>query len=97
MKATCIVGSPRSNGSTAYLIDAMIRGMGEAGIHTVKFSIGEQDIRYCLGCKACYKDGACVQKDDVHPMVSSILDSDFVVIARALLLGGGARAAENLF
>ena len=81
MKATCIVGSARSNGSTAYLIDTFARGMHEAGADVQKYCIGQANIRYCLGCKKCYTDGLCVQKDDVHKIVSDILESDCVVIA----------------
>ena len=81
MKATCIVGSARSTGSTAYLIDTMAKGLREAGVNVQKYCIGEANIQYCLGCKKCYTDGLCVQKDDVHKIVSDILDSDFVVMA----------------
>ena len=81
MKATCIVGSPRPNGSTAYLIDTMIRGMHAANIETVKHCVGEKTIQYCLGCKKCYIDGKCIQQDDVWGMVSDLLDSDYVAIA----------------
>lgn len=81
MKATCIVGSARANGSTAYLIDALIRGMQEAGIETHKHCIGEADIKYCLGCKKCYTDGKCVHNDDVRQIVDSIISSDYVAIA----------------
>ena len=34
MKATCIVGSPRPQGSCAYLIDTLIKGMNENGAET---------------------------------------------------------------
>lgn len=81
MKATCIVGSARSNGSTAYLIDTLIKGMSEAGVESKKHAIGEKKIGYCRGCKKCYTDGICVQQDDIYDMISDILNSDFVVIA----------------
>lgn len=81
MKATCIVGSARSNGSTAYLIDTIADGMREAGVSVVKYCIGEENIRYCLGCKKCYNDGVCVHRDAVSRIVSDILTSDYVVIA----------------
>ncbi len=81
MKTTCIVGSARSDGSCAYLIDTMIKGMETRGIMVKKYCIGAQKIAYCLGCKKCYLDGTCVQKDDVYQIVSDISDSDYVVIA----------------
>lgn len=81
MKATCIVGSARSNGSTAYLIDAIAAGMCETGITVTKYCIGEENLQYCLGCKKCYIDGECVHHDIVKKIVSDIVSSDFVVIA----------------
>ena len=81
MKATCIVGSARSDGSTSYLIDALISGMQEAGVETRKYCIGEADIKYCLGCKKCYTDGKCVHIDDVLQIVSDLLSSDYAAIA----------------
>lgn len=81
MKATCIVGSARSNGSTAYLIDTIADGMHEAGIAVMKYCIGEENIRYCLGCKKCCIDGVCMHQDNVRQIVSDIITSDYVVIA----------------
>lgn len=81
MKATCIVGSARSHGSTACLIDSLIRGMEEQGIQCVKYCLGEMDIRYCQGCKRCYQTGQCPQQDDVARIVEDILSSDVVAIA----------------
>ena len=81
MKATCIVGSARTNGSTAYLIDTIIKGMNQAGVETVKYCIGDCNINYCVGCKKCYVDGKCFQNDDVFQIVSDMVSSDYVVIA----------------
>ena len=81
MKATCIAGSPRPNGSTAYLIDTIIRGMNHAGVETVKYCIADSNIHYCVGCKKCYTDGKCFQNDGVYQIVSDIVSSDYVVIA----------------
>lgn len=80
MKVTCIIGSARNNGSTAYLIDSMIRGMQESNIEIARYCIGDADIHYCIGCKKCYTDGKCVQSDDVEKIVTDILSSDYVVI-----------------
>ncbi len=81
LKVTCIVGSARANGSTAYLIDTFIKGLSEGCADVKKYCIGDADIKYCLGCKKCYIDGECVQSDDVKQIVSDIVSSDWVVIA----------------
>ncbi len=80
MNATCISGSARLNGSSAFLTDTLIRGMKSAGIETKKYSIGECNINYCVGCKKCYIDGRCFQNDDVYKIVCDIINSDYVSI-----------------
>ncbi len=80
MKAVCIVGSPRKEGSCACIIDTMIKGMREAGVETEKFCLGEADIRYCRGCKQCYLTGECVIRDDSQKILSAVLNADFTVI-----------------
>lgn len=80
MKVTCIVGSARNNGSTAYLIDRFIRGLDE-NVQVNKYSVGDIDLRYCVGCKQCYIDGNCVHNDDVKKIVTDMLSSDYVVMA----------------
>ena len=81
LKATCIVGSARSNGSCGYLVDAMIKGMNESGIETKKYSIGDMNIHYCCGEKVCYAEGKCVYNDDVKKIVEDMASSDIVVMA----------------
>lgn len=80
MKAVCIIGSPRKNGSTAYLVDTFIKGLSKK-FEVVRYCIGDMNIHYCKGCKACYIDGKCIQKDDVEQMVINILTADLVLIA----------------
>ena len=81
VKATCIVGSARNNGSTAYLVDTLIKGIQEHGICTKKYCVSDLQMHYCCGCKHCYQDGNCVYDDDVRPLVTDLVTSDFVVIA----------------
>lgn len=81
LKVTCIVGSPRPNGSSAYLIDTLINGIDNSAVTVRKYCISEINMNYCYGCKKCYTDGECVQNDEVKSVVLDILDSDYVVIA----------------
>lgn len=76
MKATCIIGSARNNGSCATLIDAVAQGMRESGIEVVTYCASDLDLHFCKGCKKCYSDGECVQRDDVQKVVADILNSD---------------------
>ena len=82
-KITCIVGSARSNGSCAYLIDTLVKGAKETNtdLDVKKYCISEADIQYCCGCKKCYEDGNCVYDDDVRKIVTDIVTADLVVMA----------------
>ena len=80
MKVTCIVGSARNNGSTAYLINTFLSGLDE-NVQVNKYAVGDIDLRYCVGCKHCYIDGNCIHNDDVKKIVADMLSSDYVVIA----------------
>ena len=66
MKTTVINGRPRSNGSTAFIINKILEGMNISNADINYFCLGQTDIKYCLGCKDCYKTGKCVQHDDVE-------------------------------
>lgn len=81
MKATCINGSARNNGSCNYLLDRFVDGIKKSDTTVVKYCVGDADLHYCKGCKKCYIDGECIQQDDVPRIVSDILSSDIVVVA----------------
>jgi multimeric flavodoxin WrbA len=80
MRAVCIIGSPRSNGSTAYVIDKIIEGMKENNIEVNRYCLGNMKINYCLGCKKCYEYGKCIQNDDFDTIMKDLFVADIVVI-----------------
>ena len=81
MRAICIVGSPRPDGSTARLVDVIIEGMRAAGIEARRHVLGELTIHYCQGCRECEVTLKCVQRDDMDTLLADILDSDIVLLA----------------
>lgn len=80
MRAVCIIASPRKNGSTAYIMNSLIKGLLESNYEIKKYYICDCIINQCKGCKKCYKDGYCVYQDDVELIVSDMLSSDLVVV-----------------
>lgn len=80
-KITCIVGSPHPNGSCAYLIDTLIKGISNSSVIVKKYCVGDIKMSYCYGCKKCYINGDCVQNDEVKNVVMDLISSDYVVIA----------------
>lgn len=81
MKAICIIGSPKSDGSTAYVTDKIIEGMKVNNINVKRYVLGEMDIKYCKGCRKCCESKKCIQNDDMNIIINDLLESDIVIIA----------------
>lgn len=82
MKNVLIISaSPRKNGNSDLLCDQFLKGAQEAG-HTVeKINLQNKKINYCLGCGVCNKTHACVQKDDMKPLLDKMVAADVIVLA----------------
>lgn len=80
MRALAIIGSPNPKGSTAYLVGKIAQGLREKGVDTVEYCLGEQKINFCLGCKECYKEGKCIQHDDMDKIISDFKEADILII-----------------
>ncbi|MBC7229053.1 MAG: flavodoxin family protein [Actinobacteria bacterium] len=73
--------SPRRNGNTSLLLDALSEGAGEAGLEVRAFRVADMDLRPCRACNACFRDGECVQKDDMQEIYPHLLGAEAVAMA----------------
>lgn len=80
MKVLLLNGSPRSNGNTAFALEKMSEVFQSEGILTEIIQIGDQDIRGCIACGACYKTGKCVFNDAVNELASEFEEADGIVV-----------------
>ncbi|MCI9642007.1 MAG: flavodoxin family protein [Eubacterium sp.] len=81
MKVVLINGSAKNNGSCSFILNKMKEAFAKNQSDVIKYDISDMNIGYCRGCKKCYKDGLCIQNDDVERIVKDIISSDYVVIA----------------
>jgi multimeric flavodoxin WrbA len=81
MKAVCIIGSPRENGSTAMLVRCIAEGMKASGIEVHERILSELNINYCKGCRHCASAGRCIQQDDMNMLIQDLLTAEIVVLA----------------
>ncbi len=84
MKAVSFLGSPRINGNTAALLDAVIAGMKSSGdIQNEHIFLHEKKISPCNGCNGCKKNetGKCVVKDEMQEIYPVIEKSDIIILA----------------
>ena len=81
MKILLINGSPKANGNTAFALEQMAEVFAAEGIETETIQVGNQLLRGCQGCGACYKLGKCVFDDDiVNETVRKLAEADGMVI-----------------
>ncbi|MEA1985632.1 MAG: flavodoxin family protein [Euryarchaeota archaeon] len=57
-------GSPRKNGNTDVILNAILRGARSCGADTEMILLRDQDIHSCVGCEQCRKDLTCTRFDD---------------------------------
>ena len=80
MKVLLINGSPRANGCTAAALKEMISVFEAEGVETELVHVGNKDIRGCLACGSCMKNGKCVFDDLVNEVAPKFEEADGLVV-----------------
>ena len=80
MKVLLITGSPKTTGNTAFALNQMAEVFAEQGIETELIQVGNQAIRGCVACGACYKTGQCVFDDLVNEVAPKFQEADGIVL-----------------
>ena len=81
MKVLIINGSPRKNGNTAIAIREMEQVFQQEGVEVETVQIGNQDVRGCIACGSCAKNGKCVFDDVVNELAPKFEEADGLVVA----------------
>ena len=81
MKVLIFNGSPHTNGNTATALAEMVKVFEEENVEVELVQIGNQQIRGCMGCGACYKLGKCVFDDAVNTYAEKFEKADGLVVA----------------
>ena len=88
MNILVVNGSPRKGGNTELLLDAMIAGAEEAGAAISNVRLRTLNVSPCRACDACKKTGKCIQKDDMHYLISKMEESDIWILGTPIYWWG---------
>ena len=77
-KVVVISTSLRAGSNSQVLAEQFVEGAKAAGNEVEFISLRGKEIKFCVGCLACQKLGACVIKDDVSAIMESVLNADVV-------------------
>ena len=80
MKVLIINGSPRQNSNTSIALAQMEKVFLKNGIETEIVQIGAKDIRGCVSCGYCYKNGKCAIDDIVNEVAPKFEKCDGLVV-----------------
>ena len=81
MKVLIINGSPRVNGNTTIALNEMVKVFEKEEIETEVAQIGNKDVRGCIACGTCFKNGKCVFDDVVNELALKFEAADGLVVA----------------
>ena len=80
-KVLLINGSPRVGGNTSIALNEMVKVFEAEGVEAEVVQIGNKDIRGCIACASCKKNGKCVFDDVVNELAPKFEEADGLVVA----------------
>lgn len=81
LKVLMINGSPHANGNTSVALREVEQIFKASGVEVETVLIGDQAVRGCTACGACYKLGRCVFDDVVNELAPKFEAADGLVVA----------------
>ncbi|MGX8693076.1 MAG: flavodoxin family protein [Clostridia bacterium] len=86
-KVLLVNGSPHEHGCTARALEEMIRILNEEGVETTLLQIGKEDVRGCVACGFCRRNGRCVFDDKVNEAAGLLAEADGLVVGSPVYYG----------
>lgn len=80
-KVLIINGSPRENGNTSVAVSEVAKTLRNDGIEPLVVRIGSDNIRGCIACGYCLKNGKCVFNDKVNELSKIFEEVDGLIVA----------------
>jgi FMN-dependent NADH-azoreductase len=78
------------------MLDSALEGAAGEGAYTEKVVVPDMDIHPCRACNACFKDGRCVQKDEMQELYPRLLSYEGIVLAAPIFSMNLAAQAKIL-
>ncbi len=86
-KILLLNGSPKAHGCTAAALSEMMNVFAEEGVETELIQVGSKNIRGCVACGFCSKNGRCVVNDLVNEVAPKFEAADGLVVGSPVYYG----------
>ena len=80
MKIMAIVGSPRPEGNTSYLVDQALQEAAARGLETEKVILTQHRVNPCQGHENCARFSVCKQDDDAPWILDKFSNAEGVIL-----------------
>lgn len=87
VKVTGIIGSPRTGGNTAHLVETALKSAESAGAETELIDLASATIEPCVACDICKSTGECAIYDDMREIADKLVGSDGIIIGSPVYFG----------
>lgn len=87
MKAVGILGSPRKNSNTEFMLNKALSVLESKGVDTELIPLRDYDIRPCDACYTCWKKGECTQEDDLQAVLEKMVEADAILVGSPVHFG----------
>jgi len=87
LKVLMLNGSPRESGNIALAFHEMEKVFEDSGVEYENILLGRTDIRGCIACETCRKNGKCVFNDIVNELSAKFEEADGLVIGSPVYYG----------
>lgn len=88
MKVLIINGSPHIPGCTVRGLQEVEKELHANGIDTEWVNVGNKDVRGCIGCNFCTKNGRCVFNDIVNETAPKLAEADGMLLGTPVYYAG---------
>ncbi len=95
LKVLLLNGSPRPNGNIALALHEMEQVFEKNGVEYETVLLGRTDIRGCIACETCRKNGKCVFDDVVNELAVKFEKADGLVIGAPVYYGSANGTLMN--
>lgn len=97
MKAIGIVGSPRKDGNTTFLVNEALSTLRQKGIDVELIHLHDREIRPCDGCLSCKKTKRCaIEGDDFDSIFARMREADGIVLGSPVYFGSATPQLMSL-
>ena len=87
VKIIGIIGSPKKDGNTSYLVKTALKSAESAGADINIINLGSVNIEPCVACDICKATGECAIYDDVGEILDMMRESDGMIIGSPVYFG----------